>query len=198
VDFATASRRGEPFDALIAKKRYLPNPVARICTTNLKIRTLARFLISLGWEEDGWTNAVGLRADEPRRVSRMRGDRKAETVVCPLATAGVTREDVDAWWSEQPFRLDLPLGGNLAGNCVGCFLKGRGKLDRLMRAMPEEFEWWAAVEEGAVKTTAGTGARFRSDRPSYRAMLETARTQGLLFDEEGFVDDDTIPCFCTD
>jgi hypothetical protein len=32
VDFASASRLGEPFEALIRKRRYLPNPVARLCT----------------------------------------------------------------------------------------------------------------------------------------------------------------------
>ena len=31
VDFDTASRAGEPFEALIRKRQYLPNPVARGC-----------------------------------------------------------------------------------------------------------------------------------------------------------------------
>ena len=31
VDFDTASRKGEPFEALIRKRQYLPNPVARGC-----------------------------------------------------------------------------------------------------------------------------------------------------------------------
>jgi 3'-phosphoadenosine 5'-phosphosulfate sulfotransferase (PAPS reductase)/FAD synthetase len=32
VDLARASCQGEPFKALIKKRRYLPNPIARICT----------------------------------------------------------------------------------------------------------------------------------------------------------------------
>lgn len=32
VDFERASRQGEPFEALIRKRQYLPNPVARGCT----------------------------------------------------------------------------------------------------------------------------------------------------------------------
>ena len=32
VDFDTASREGEPFEAIIRKRNYLPNPVTRFCT----------------------------------------------------------------------------------------------------------------------------------------------------------------------
>ena len=31
VDFDTASRAGEPFEMLVRKRQYLPNPVARGC-----------------------------------------------------------------------------------------------------------------------------------------------------------------------
>lgn len=33
VTFDTASRNGEPFEALIRKRQYLPNPVTRFCTS---------------------------------------------------------------------------------------------------------------------------------------------------------------------
>lgn len=67
VDFETASRKGEPFEALIKKRQYLPNPVARFCTTELKILTAVRYLRGLGWEE--WDNLIGMRADEPAHLS---------------------------------------------------------------------------------------------------------------------------------
>jgi 3'-phosphoadenosine 5'-phosphosulfate sulfotransferase (PAPS reductase)/FAD synthetase len=38
VDYETASRNGEPFEAIIRKRQYLPNPVTRFCTVELKIR----------------------------------------------------------------------------------------------------------------------------------------------------------------
>lgn len=62
VDFETASRNGEPFEQLIIKKKYLPNPVARFCTSELKILAIDRFLKSIGINE--YTTAVGIRADE--------------------------------------------------------------------------------------------------------------------------------------
>jgi 3'-phosphoadenosine 5'-phosphosulfate sulfotransferase (PAPS reductase)/FAD synthetase len=35
VDHASASRKGEPYEALLRERQYLPNPVMRFCTTEL-------------------------------------------------------------------------------------------------------------------------------------------------------------------
>lgn len=64
VDFDTASREGEPFEALIRNRQYLPNPVARDCTTSLKIQPMHKFVRELGWTE--WDQFIGIRADEQR------------------------------------------------------------------------------------------------------------------------------------
>ena len=39
-----ASTNGEPFEALIRKRKYLPNVVSRFCTIELKVRTAKRYL----------------------------------------------------------------------------------------------------------------------------------------------------------
>jgi len=44
VDYESASRDGEPFEAAIKSRGYLPNPVTRYCTTLLKIRPFANYL----------------------------------------------------------------------------------------------------------------------------------------------------------
>lgn len=76
VDYATASRNGEPYAQLISDRNYLPNAVARFCTTELKIRVMHRYIREVrGWED--WVSCVGLRADEPRRVARLRARRVA-------------------------------------------------------------------------------------------------------------------------
>ncbi len=187
VDYCTASRNGEPFSQLIESRKYPPNPVTRFCTAELKVRTSARFVESLGWND--FTNAIGLRADEPRRVARMKGDRKSEHVVMPMAAAGHTRGDVLAFWKSQPFDLELPGGDNTFGNCDLCFLKGRAKIEKIMRTNPQSAEWWAAQEDGMGKT-------FRLDRPSYRQMLTQITVQGQMFDDA--IEDDSMPCQCTD
>jgi len=199
VDYDSASRNGEPFDALIHKKQYLPNPVARLCTVNLKLETLRRYIKSFPEFADGYSNIVGLRADEPRRVAKLKGDNSIESVVCPLHIAGHTEGDVLEFWKRNDFDLALPLHANMASNCVGCFLKAKPKLEILMHDMPDYFAWWLKAEK-TMLNSAKSGASFRSDRPSYAAMMETVQRQGMLpfggVVPEG--EDDTVPCMCHD
>lgn len=96
VDYASASRQGEPFEALIRKRKYLPNPVTRFCTIDLKIRIIHKYLRSLGLstEEAPLDMMTGIRADEPRRVVKIRhrkstSESKWATMIMPLADAGV-------------------------------------------------------------------------------------------------------------
>lgn len=192
----TASRNGEPFSRLIRVSNMLPNPVQRKCTAELKINALHRYIRdTFGWVE--FTNAIGLRFDEPRRVAKIRADPKHENSVVPLYDAGHSTLDVMAFWGSNNFDLELPGGDNSFGNCVGCFLKGRGLLMRLMRAEPQHFNWWVEAERVEVGVKSPSTHTFRSDRPSYAQMLDVVRRQGVMFDE-GFDEEDTISCACTD
>jgi 3'-phosphoadenosine 5'-phosphosulfate sulfotransferase (PAPS reductase)/FAD synthetase len=200
VDFETASRNGEPFEAIIRKRNYLPNPVTRFCTVELKIRAMHKHLKSIGWKDgDGWDQFVGIRADEERRVSKIRARPSPETVketMClPLADAGITIRDIDDFWSAQPFKLGLPTvnGKTLAGNCDLCFLKAGNQVQTLISEKPGRAVWWASMEALALASKP-SGARFRSDRPSYQAMLDNSRDQVDAF---GYADAG-IDCFCGD
>lgn len=200
VDFKAASRNGEPFEAIIRKRQYLPNPVTRFCTVELKIRTMHKYLRSLGWHDgDGWDQMIGIRADEERRVAKIRARPSPETVKetmrMPLADAGVTVHDVSAFWEAQPFNLELPTynGRTLAGNCDLCFLKPAGQVLTLIAEKPERAVFWARMEALALASKQ-SGAVFRSDRPSYAAMLKNTQQQA---DFIGF-DDEPIACFCGD
>jgi 3'-phosphoadenosine 5'-phosphosulfate sulfotransferase (PAPS reductase)/FAD synthetase len=192
VDFDTASRNGEPFEALITKKNYLPNPVTRFCTVELKIRTIDKYLKSLGWKHNENMDWVGIRADEPRRAMKMARER------VPLYTAGITAADVGKFWKEQSFDLGLPNfnGKTYHGNCDLCFLKGYPQTLSLIAEKPERAVWWAKQEvriHSAGKFT-GDGDRFRKDRPSYSQMRNFASDQADMFK----TDDETIACFCGD
>jgi 3'-phosphoadenosine 5'-phosphosulfate sulfotransferase (PAPS reductase)/FAD synthetase len=192
VNFETASRHGEPFEQLIEKKNYLPNPVTRFCTVELKIRTIHKYLKSLGWEHDENSDWIGIRADEPRRAAKVTKDR------IPLFVDGVTAQDVGSFWNQQDFDLRLPNinGKTYHGNCDLCFLKGHPQTVSLISEKPDRAIWWIE-QEAKIKSTGqftGDGARFRKDRPSYKQMMEFAKTQTNLFEKE----EETIPCFCGD
>jgi len=206
VNFATASRNGEPFEAIIKKRNYLPNPVTRFCTSELKIRTMHKWLRNnweaLGWDaaDMEWDQMIGIRSDEGRRVTKIRArghstETTKETMRMPLADAGYSVQDVNEFWSKQPFNLELDTfnGRTLAGNCVLCFLKPAAQIQSLIREDPSRGVWWAKMELTSLASKP-SGAVFRSDRPSYQKMMDFSRDQVDMFDanEEG------IACFCGD
>ncbi|WP_295514964.1 phosphoadenosine phosphosulfate reductase family protein [uncultured Pseudomonas sp.] len=200
VDFASASRQGEPFAAIIQARQYLPNPVTRFCTVELKIRTMHRYLKSLGWADEAgeWDQMIGLRADEHRRVATIRrrgtsSETPREHMRLPLADAGVTLVDIDRFWREQSFGLELPTinGKTLLGNCDLCFLKGRSQVYSIIQSDLRSADWWSAQELSI--STGGRAALFRFDRPSYTQMQAYARQQHVLFADAV---DDAIDCYC--
>lgn len=173
-----AAVNGEPFEALLAKRKYLPNQAKRFCTTELKIRTAKRYLRSLGW--DYWTNCIGIRADEPSRI-RPEGVRDKErwTVWQPLVHAGVGKHDVALFWRRQPFDLRLPnVNGNCwLGNCDGCFLKSEANVAAFIREYPERAAWWEDMEARVAKTARGKSAQW-SKRYSRSELREFMERQG--------------------
>jgi hypothetical protein len=175
VSHETASRKGEPFEALIEKKKFLPNPVMRFCTSELKIKPIDAYLKSLGWTDREMV--VGIRADEPLRIAKMPHLHK------PLALAGISKPDVLAFFKGKPYDLRAE-----DGNCDLCFLKGVDQVMSSIRKTPEKAVWWAKQEE--VR-----GARFSKDRPTYKQMRDNAINQIDIF---GYEDQEALACFCGD
>jgi 3'-phosphoadenosine 5'-phosphosulfate sulfotransferase (PAPS reductase)/FAD synthetase len=194
VSFETASRNGEPFEALIRKRNYLPNPVTRFCTIDLKIRPIGRYLLSIGMAETKTEaenmSMIGMRADEQRRAAKI-----ADKSRIPLVKAGITKRDVGDFWRAQSFDLELPNmnGVTMHGNCDLCFLKGGAQILSLIQEKPERAVWWAKMEAMTLASKP-SGAVFRSDRPSYAQMAEFAADQGDMFDPS----EEAIACFCGD
>ena len=177
-----ASRDGEPFEALIRLRQFLPNPVARFCTIELKVRTSKRYLRTLGWKH--WWNAVGFRRDESHRVGKPQRDRWK--VWTPLYDAGITKADVADFWRRQPFdlRLEGVNGRTPLGNCDGCFLKSEATQYALARDHPERHAWWERMEAMALSgdRARNLGHRFRSEY-SKASLSRMAREQGDFFSD---------------
>lgn len=186
VNHNSASRNGEPFEALIRKRRFLPNQAARFCTAELKVHCATRYCRSLGWER--WTVARGLRADEPGRINGKPQPRERWVPWHPLAAAGVSRHDVARFWRRQPFDLRLANvdGKAWLGNCDGCFLKSEANLAALARDYPERHAWWERMEAVTSETAADpTGATF-SKRYSRRELRDFVERQGdWVFEADG-------------
>jgi len=195
VTFETASRNGEPFEAIIRKRNYLPNPVSRFCTVEMKVRAIHRYLKSIGWTE--WESMLGIRADEQRRLAKIGNQNysKHEEKIAPLGRVGITKEMVGEFWRNQPFDLELPNmnGVTMHGNCDLCYLKGGAQILSLIQEKPERAVWWAKMEALAL-ASAPSGAKFRTDRPSYAEMAKFAADQRDMFDKN----EEAIACFCGD
>ncbi len=206
VNHNSASRNGEPFDAVIAAKGgMLPNPSMRYCTVEMKIRRFYMLMHRMkGY--DRWNSVIGLRADEPNRVAKQtkRNDSNKErfNTSVPLSEAGVTKRHVGAWWEDQPFGLRLPSinGSTPEGNCDLCFLKGLATTRGIMRKHPQTPAWWVEKERAAQALEISTNImnsdvlRFRIDRPSYLQISQDSKVD--LFDASTYEDD--RDCNCTD
>ncbi|MEW5422673.1 phosphoadenosine phosphosulfate reductase family protein [Amorphus sp. 3PC139-8] len=146
VGHNSAARNGEPFEALVRERQFLPNLAARFCTAELKVRAARDYLRSIGWEH--WTAAVGIRKDEPKRHAGKADLRERWVRWLPLVDAGVGRFDVGSFWNCQSFDLNLKtIRGKCAlGNCDGCFLKSEEFLAALSRDYPDRAFWWERLE----------------------------------------------------
>ena len=197
VNYESASRNGEPFAQLIKTIGYAPNPVARYCTAQLKIRAISDYLVNVCGFEKPYVGFIGIRGDEVRRAVKMSGTiESGQERYLPLYLDGVTAKDVGRFWSNNDFDLNLPNNNGVTdwGNCDLCFLKGTSKKQSIIREQPELADWWIEQEDSLKGI--GTGSYFRKDTPSYKTMKTIALEQTSIFDD--LYIDETIPCFCGD
>jgi 3'-phosphoadenosine 5'-phosphosulfate sulfotransferase (PAPS reductase)/FAD synthetase len=230
VNFLTASRDGTPLQHVIRTRptQHLFNPVSRYCTATAKRRRMQKFMHA--WKGyTAWFVAVGLRADEMSRVNSMekRAGMDRQWPVMPLATAGVTKEDVAAWWRAQSFDLKLPNVGGVTplGNCLVCPLKSRAKIINVLRVLPDAANWPIRQEDEITERIKDvhyvpkprpvydkrTGQLVRYDPPlpdrrnrffkdgtSYRNLLDEAQKLNASCAPMDEGYEPTIDCFCAD
>ena len=190
VDYETASRDGAPFFSL-ANRPYLPNPVQRFCTSELKVRAIKEYLkVHCGFETP-YQAILGIRADEERRAAKMisHPEDDGQERYLPLYLAGITKEDVYDFWSTRDYDLKLPNNNGTTdwGNCDLCYLKGVNKKLTIISQAPHLVDWWISMEDKV-------GARFRNDHPTYRELKVIASDQPDMFIDD--VLNTSIDCFC--
>lgn len=156
VNISTASRKGEPFEAMI-QKYGIPNDDWPHCTRELKLRPMQSYIASLGWEPGSYETAIGIRADEAHRRSK---SAKANGIIYPLMDMqAITKPEVNEFWLSQPFRLNLM---GYEGNCKWCWKKSLRKHLTIMEDHPRRFDFPERME-GLYGTV---GAEYRKDTPA--------------------------------
>jgi 3'-phosphoadenosine 5'-phosphosulfate sulfotransferase (PAPS reductase)/FAD synthetase len=173
VNFQTASRNGEPFEAMIRKYGIPCDPFPH-CTRELKARTATSFLRSVGWL-DNCVTALGIRIDEPKRI---KGYRKDPTKVLPMVDwFPMTKPEINDWWAEQSFDLQL---ADYQGNCKTCWKKNIVKLVRIAKETPWAFDFFLRMEVEHPRN----GPEFRkadgSTRPDRTFFRQRQTAKGIL------------------
>ena len=184
VSHNSASRDGEPFRQALEQPKILPNIHRRFCTQELKVLTIKRYLVSIGWKK--WTQCIGIRADEKRRIKVSKEKRWDNWY--PLYDAEATKRSVMEFWGKQPFDLRLwgANGSTPKGNCDGCFLKSEATLAMMWREHPDRMQWWADIEEWKSKQI-GKKAHFHATR-TFKDLGEFVDRQGdWIFDDEAYL-----------
>ena len=195
VNYESASRRGDamdgPFSKMLEWSKTLPNVRSRQCSGQLKVRTMRRYLQAM--EMKTWESFIGIRADESDRATDILAQcPKYITPHFPLVDDGTTISDVNTYWSNNSFRLNIP---NHMGNCDLCFLKAKWKRMAIMREDPDAAAWWIGWEDNkrAVGVT-NDGARWISGK-SYAGELAMALHPEFAFMAQDTTEQD-IPCSC--
>lgn len=162
------------FDELVKKKgMHLPNPTRRFCTEILKVGAIFEFWNSKNIEP--WEARIGFRANETRRVYRMKqkltddgfqlhsrkigvwadgnnkGKNKWESIkwqkpIFPLHDIKQTyKDEILQYWKDKAVRF-APVN-----NCVGCFHKSPASLSVMNKLAPNKFRWFRDIEEEVLQ-----------------------------------------------
>ena len=150
---------GDAFEKIIERKsNYLPNLMARYCTTEMKIEPMFRW-----WKDkigEPVEMQIGFRQGEERRAKNMldkcvdglRQYKKTgwQKPAFPLIDNGIKRDTIVKYWD------DIPVPFAKQNNCVGCFHRNPLVLRKKFDEHPNKMQWFKDQEQR-------TGARWKSE-----------------------------------
>ena len=186
---------GKTFDkSIITTKKgtkYLPNKMARYCTTELKTLPILHWM----YEEikEPVIMRFGYRANETRRAIKMMdktdedGFTKVKTTFTklkdgrnswgvykyckpefPLINDNIYKDKIEEFWKDKDVRFAY------MNNCVGCWWRSPLLLKKMHNKHPEKMQWFADQETNKSK--------WRSDI-MYKEIIKW-KTQTELFDDD--------------
>lgn len=161
---ADCDRTGAPMTTSV-KELMLPSPMHRSCTRSLKIETTFSYIYQLiDYKTTKVSSIMGFRADEPRRLARMKSRNEAihlreqegknylirtDEQYAPLAEAGWDRQKVLDEFKRTPLQgLSFdPSDPNVRlSNCEGCFFSNLEEKLRVVQHRPDIADYWDWLE----------------------------------------------------
>jgi len=185
VTYETASRDGRPFREIVTKLNCLPNVSQRLCTGEMKLGAMWKFIKSLGLHKDSYVKYIGIRYDEPKRWSKVINQfpSDGEALCYPLVDWNTTREQVISFWKTMPFDLKIQ---DPFGNCDLCFLKSVKRRVAILKEKPETALFWIEMEKL-------TGMKFDINYSVTQLLkIATGKTVADLSNERDY----DISCLC--
>ncbi|WP_411898536.1 phosphoadenosine phosphosulfate reductase domain-containing protein [Elizabethkingia bruuniana] len=148
VTFETATRNQDwknrkdtPYEMMVIKYG-LANISSRFSTRELKERPIHSYMKSVGFKKKEYETFIGIRVDEFDRMSSGKSEYKLRY---PLVSwKPFTKQHVNFWWSQMPFRLELK---GWEGNCITCYKRNLDKLTQIMIDDPWKFEFDEYLEK---------------------------------------------------
>tara|TARA_R110000772_G_C13186612_1_gene428624 strand:- start:43 stop:888 length:846 start_codon:yes stop_codon:yes gene_type:complete len=186
---------GKTFDDAIIKTKkgtkYLPNKVARYCTTELKTMPILHWMYDI--IKEPVIMRFGYRANETRRAVKMmektdeEGFTKVKTTFTklkdgrnswgeykyckpefPLIKDQIYKDNIEKFWEDKDVRFAY------MNNCVGCWWRSPLLLKKMHTKHPNKIQWFADQETDKSK--------FKSD-VKYSDIIKW-KTQTELFDDD--------------
>tara|TARA_R100000951_G_C2596829_1_gene166933 strand:+ start:34 stop:882 length:849 start_codon:yes stop_codon:yes gene_type:complete len=186
---------GKTFDDVIIKTKkgtkYLPNKIARYCTTELKTMPILHWIYDV--IKEPVIMRFGYRANEMSRAKTMleKTDEEGFTKVkasftklkdgrqswgtyrynkpeFPLITDNIYKDNIETYWKDKPVRFAY------MNNCVGCYWRSPLLLKKMSDKQPNKMKWFADQETNQSK--------WRSDI-MYKDVIKW-NTQTELFDDD--------------
>jgi len=138
VNFETASRNGQPFEAFVSKSG-IPNANKPQCSDRLKKLPIEDYKKTHGLR--GLRHCIGIRNDEKHRKSKQG---QQYNLIYPLCDwIEIDKQDINTFWENMPFSLGIE---EHQGNCKTCWKKSNPKLWLLAIEEPESFLFMARME----------------------------------------------------
>jgi|TARA_R110000772_G_scaffold4970_1_gene17599 hypothetical protein len=190
-------------------KHYVPNVMRRICTVEMKIIPMAKFIVkNIGEVVE---TRIGFRANETRRannmIARLNSDGIMEQKIVvgkhkngnnkwqntpyqiprfPLIEDNIYKDKVEKYWEDKNVRFAY------MNNCVGCFHRNEVLLKHMSVRNPNKFDWFVEKEKKAIQSYNKSAGWKAGIGPTYEEIKKSLK-QLDLFDED-FNDCDSGYC----